>query len=82
MIDLADILSDTKETRKRIWDVWDRVRSGKARPQEARMEIAAANAMLSAHKVALTAVHLLDSPNTTVVLPAKTNNRRSIAKHS
>lgn len=81
MINLAEILSDTKETRTRIWDVWDRMKKGKAKPQEARMEIAAANAILSTHKVALTALHLLDSPTAAVVIPAKRNGQRVIKHH-
>lgn len=78
MLDLDEIIDDTRETRRRLWEVWDKVKSGKSQVTQARMEIAAANAMLSAHKVALTAVHLLEGHQ--VIPPKKINGHRSLKR--
>lgn len=75
MIDIDKLSKDTEEIRSRIWRLWDAVERGTAKGRQPKTEIAAANVILSSHKVDIAAAHYAGIPPT--VRPTKQVNGRS-----
>lgn len=80
MLDLNEIFVDTKKARVVLWELLQELRTGKTRSVDAGKIIAAANGIVNAHKVDLTAYHILGSQQPLAALPAPAKRSARIAK--
>jgi hypothetical protein len=77
MINLQELLIDTKKTRDRMWDLWDKFDVGKVKGPDARVKIGIARTILDGYKVQIAAAHLDSSTlEPTVILQPKRNGLR------